>query len=154
MKQRWLQWCDNEQVLPCCCSEATHYPLLQNNNKDHHISQGGHINMPCCPFSKFSFYNTLPKTNFMSHLDWNVQVPEESKAVWWSWIRANKVMMSDWCPRVPSANSPVPDRKDDPRCIPALLTQNHKQANEKHTIITSTPMVLTCKYITSFPWLK
>lgn len=36
-----------------------------------------------------------------------------------------------------------------------LLTQNHKQqANDAHTIITSTPTVLTCKYITSFQWLK
>lgn len=37
-----------------------------------------------------------------------------------------------------------------------LLTQNHKQqANDVHIIITSTPTVLTCKYITSFnDWRK
>lgn len=51
-------------------------------------------------------------------------------------------------PSGPPGTSTEGTTEHDPRCIPAFclhITTNNK-ANDKHTIITSTPTVLTCKY--------
>lgn len=88
-------------------------------------------------------------------------------SVWWSWIRAQKKSGDAGLMSQSSRGDRRPPRYQtrykttgvDPTSYTSFACTKStnrpmKEKNETKNIITSTPTVLTCKYITYFPWLK